>query len=325
MTTITTLYSKPYSAPVAEAPLAFEPLRRLLVASDGGARADGAMRLARALAERDGASVRLLSVLSAQPYVIPYGIDGIVTLPTQEMRRLAESRRRLELAEQSQRTDPAPGRWPVMVEDGAPAYVIAQTAADLGVDVVLTGPEQHGAVGRLMHGETALNVSRCGETPVLLVPSGSTRIPTTVVVGMDFSNTATNAARTAMRVIGPTGTLLLAHVQPTGTYEVAEEQDWHSLYMQGVDAAFERVIARLGASSGVMIQPVRLEGDPARALLDFTTREDADMLAVGSRGHTFLQRFLVGSVTTSLVRESRRAVLVSPRGSVTGAHGVRHD
>lgn len=318
MFTITTHYSKPYSARVSPAPLAVEPLRQLLLASSGDDRTDGALRLARALGERDGASVTLLSVVEPLRYMIPNGVDAMAALPTPEMKRIAESRRRIEIAEQLARTDAALTRWPVMVAEGAPASVIAQTAAELGADIVLTGSEQHGPVSRLLHGETALNVVRGGETPVLLVPATTSTIPRTVLVGMDFSNSALHAAWTAMRMIGPTGTLLLAHVQPT-SYTLTEERDWRSLYRQGVDAAFERVSAKLGEDSNIAIQTVRLEGDPARALLDLATREEADMLAVGARGHTFLQRFLLGSVATSLVRESSRTVLISPRASITRA------
>lgn len=231
--------------------------------------------------------------------MIPFGTEGYVTVPTPEMRRAAESRRRLELAEQRHRTGSPSDRWPVLIEDGAPASLIAQTAVALESDLVLTGPERHGSVGRLLHGETALDVSRGGETPVLLVPSGATTIPSTVVVGMDFSNTALHAARTAARVIGPAGTLLLVHVRPARSHSPEEEEDSRASYEHGVDAAFD--------------------GEPGRALLDFARAQNAGMLAVGSRGHTILQRFLVGSVATTLVRESRCAVLVSPLGASTRA------
>ena len=60
------------------------------------------------------------------------------------------------------------------------------------------------------------------------------------------------------------------------------------------------------------VTPVWLVGLPAEELIAFAAGHDADLIAVGRHGHRWLERLLVGSVTTAVVRESERSVLVVP-------------
>ncbi len=68
---------------------------------------------------------------------------------------------------------------------------------------------------------------------------------------------------------------------------------------------------KLANSSGMSdVEAQVLEGDPATAILEFATKNGADLLVTGSRGLSTFKRVLLGSVSTKLVQESRIPVLV---------------
>ena len=52
------------------------------------------------------------------------------------------------------------------------------------------------------------------------------------------------------------------------------------------------------------------EGDAAQVLLDVAEETDADLVAVGARGHGALRRFALGSVSAKLSHHSPKSLLI---------------
>jgi len=53
-----------------------------------------------------------------------------------------------------------------------------------------------------------------------------------------------------------------------------------------------------------------LEGDPATSLIEYASRNGADLIVMGSRGLSTFKRLVLGSVSSKVVQESRIPVLV---------------
>jgi len=53
-----------------------------------------------------------------------------------------------------------------------------------------------------------------------------------------------------------------------------------------------------------------LEGDPATSLIEYASRNGADLIVMGSRGLSTFKRLVLGSVSSKVVQESRVPVLV---------------
>ncbi len=64
------------------------------------------------------------------------------------------------------------------------------------------------------------------------------------------------------------------------------------------------------AQDGMEIRTLLLTGDPAQGILDTATKEESDLVVVGSRGTGTLERLLLGSVSERVVRFSKCPVLV---------------
>jgi nucleotide-binding universal stress UspA family protein len=84
------------------------------------------------------------------------------------------------------------------------------------------------------------------------------------------------------------------------------------IYKQGVLSAFKKIEERLEKVDLLDVRPVILEGKTAEELLAFAASHRADLLVTGAHGRTLVERMLIGSVTTKLLRAASCAVLVIP-------------
>lgn len=67
---------------------------------------------------------------------------------------------------------------------------------------------------------------------------------------------------------------------------------------------------KVASQKGVNAEGVVLEGDPANAILDYVSKNNADLIITGSRGLSTFKRMLLGSVSTRLVQEAKIPVIV---------------
>ncbi|AWR97058.1 universal stress protein [Acidianus sulfidivorans JP7] len=61
---------------------------------------------------------------------------------------------------------------------------------------------------------------------------------------------------------------------------------------------------------GIEAEGVVLEGDPATAILEYSNKNNADLIVTGSRGLSSLKRIFLGSVSSRIVQEAKVPVIV---------------
>jgi nucleotide-binding universal stress UspA family protein len=280
----------------------------IVVATDGLPQSRGALAMARALAGTLHGTINVVAVHQSIAMTAP---DGQLLLdPNVAASLRADLTRRVR--EQCTRT----GTNGVLTEDvevlnGEPARVINEVATSRGAQLIILGMGRHELVDRIFGDETALKVARASHVPVLAVPEGDFSAPRHAVVAIDFSEGSVRAARAALRLLTTDGVLDLVHVVPRDRllFDAWVAQDE---YMRFVRHSFTRFRARLAIPSNVRVDDVVLNGDPARELLAYATRVDADLISAGSHGHGLVTRLVIGSVTTKLLRMASCPVLVIP-------------
>ena len=62
----------------------------------------------------------------------------------------------------------------------------------------------------------------------------------------------------------------------------------------------------------IPFRPALHEGDPARIILDDADEMDIDMIVMAKRRHSAIERMLMGSVTNTVAREAKQAVVLFP-------------
>ena len=291
---------------------------RLLVAVTGGPDTCAPVTVAHALERRYSTEVSAIQVIDISNAALPTPLPSAFTLARDligDSPYAADARaRRVQFAELLGE----PNRWPVHIALGTPATEILRHAEAQGAALIVMGLRHHGALSRVFHDETTLVVARRARAGVLGIRPDLRGLPRRAVVGVDFGPTSLRGVRAALdvlaRPVNPGSALLrLVYVNRNAADGGREDTAGESLIVRlGVEAAFAQLMRELDAPPEVRIDSTVLYGDPASELLAFATESEADLIAVGSFRHERLERWMLGSVTTEIIRDGRCSVLVLP-------------
>jgi nucleotide-binding universal stress UspA family protein len=202
----------------------------------------------------------------------------------------------------------------IAVLQGTTAHAIVGAARQCGARVIVIGTGRHDTIGRFVHGEEALQILGITDRPVLIVPrdarAGSVAV---AVVAVDFSPASLRAARAALPMLSEGSLLMLVHVKPTGNSK-KEKVGWSDEpYEQRSQRLFKQFLRQLPTLPGVVVETKILQGeDASRTIVEYAKMCGAGLIACGRLGHSFVERVLVGSVSTALVRHATCPVLVAP-------------
>jgi len=291
--------------------------RRILVATDFSTAAERAYPIARALAERDGASLVVAHAFDTA--ALAYEGPGMGEIPLQTLAE-GELEARLHAALEQVVRDHFEGlpRTETRLRlDGSPAHGLVQMATRERADLVVVSTHGRTGLAYMLIGSVAERVVRHAPCSVLVVPTKGPVVsspPRRVLVGSDLSPLSEEALRAAAshaRATGGRTTLL--HVQrpipwvtpPSGGTDAS-----------GVPAGGGSPLASLRQSAsehfaGLEVSVAVLEHEsPVSALCAEAEREKADLIVLASHGRTGLERMLVGSVAERTVRHAGCPVLV---------------
>jgi nucleotide-binding universal stress UspA family protein len=290
--------------------------RRVLCATDLSEAADRAVQQADREARWHGAELALL-------HVIPMTYPGAPMTPEEVEHTMVEEERLASqiidvLLERVERlTGRDAGQVSVLVEDGAPAETIIAQADQLGADLLVVGSHGTGGARRLLFGRVAEYVAKHAHASVLIArpdhESGR------IVVATDFSGPDEPATRLAaeeavrrcaaltmvhsIEVLSPEVALGEPGAMPPlafGAYPIAELREI-------ARKRLTQTMARLGVTGDIEVT----EGPPADAIVKVAADEQADLLVVGTSGRTGIDRLLLGSVASGVIRRAPCSVLVA--------------
>jgi nucleotide-binding universal stress UspA family protein len=281
------------------------PTHPVIVATDGREQSDCAMAIGRLIASDRGA-MRIITVLKPLPIM---SAEGPLPMSADvEADRRALHRRRV--FDQGCRVLGQP--IDVELAEGDAALMLARIARQSRARMIVSGIGRHNISDRMFGDETALRLARVAEVPILAVADGLENAPSRIVIAMDYSESSISAARLALQLAAPNATIFLTHVAPLDS-----APGRHALIDRERERALRTLRDRLPVPSGIMVHPLLVKGDIATELLALASRDNCDLIAAGSHGYGFVERLLVGSVTTRLLRASICSVLCVPPSAVT--------
>lgn len=214
--------------------------------------------------------------------------------------------------------------WPVEVRVGDIASCIGACVHDSRAELVVMGLHRHGKIARAVGDDTVHEVMNTSTVPVLALRPGLGGLPRRLIVAMDFSAASLRAARLARHLMDERGIMYLAHVRSGLPIDDSEQSEgMRTIEAAGIEAAFKRVVGDLAAAPGMTISCITLQGSPAEALKVLADGVQPDLVAIGSQSHRWLDRLLLGSVASAIVREGRWSALVTPPASRMHPNGTR--
>lgn len=295
---------------------------KILIAYDGSSYADAAVDDLRRAGLPSEAEALVISVADVWSWPAPdkdtwpssaeeRDIFGLRKAQEESAQAIEEARQLV--AQATARVQAAFPSWHVEAEGygDSPAWAVIKQASERGADLIVVGTQGRSALDRFMLGSVSQKVlyeARCS----VRVARRSTRrddSPPRLIIGMDGSadaEAALNAVAardwprgTEVRVIAahsPLAPLAFSHfIQPialAGREYIADR----SLFAQKVvEASAERL-----RQAGLIASSLVKEGSPKQVLIDEAERWGADCIFVGARGLRRLERFLLGSVSSSV-------------------------
>jgi nucleotide-binding universal stress UspA family protein len=284
----------------------------ILVPLDGSELAEQILPYAKTLAAKTRAELVLLSaVVPVQTWLGASGTSA---------RWKEEAEKATSYLESVRQQISAVGRVRTKVMWGTAAGCIRDTADTEGADLIAMTTHGRSGFPRLVMGSVAGEVLHTARQPVLLVRAGQGQPPGEVnikriLVPVDGSPLSASvlpfiesvaqrldADLILERVVTPPVILYPGEVIPSALPVLDEIEAEARVYLDKLGETVKR--------RGIKVQEEVSVGYPAQAILDAADRYSADLLAMSSHSRSAVGRWLIGSTTDAVVRQSHRPCLI---------------
>jgi nucleotide-binding universal stress UspA family protein len=293
----------------------------IMAPTEGSDSERAAISVAVKLAQRFDAELRLVRVQSAP--LIMETIAQTPVIPTEEMllgERLAHLRKLEALGAECR----ALGEIRVItaLEDGPVGPTLRDYATKFNVDLIVMSSHSRGGLKRIALGSITDYLIRRTNIPVLVVRPPVSFIGATpgqavsrIVVPLDGSELAAqilpDVAALALRL---ESTVSLMHVLTPLSYSQKQIMQrglpWWDADTAAADAYLTRAASYLSEAGLAVSKDVVLSDDIATAILDYSARTRADIIALPTSGCGGMSRFVFGTVADEVTRKSTSSLLV---------------
>ena len=204
----------------------------------------------------------------------------------------------------------------IIIGQGTPADIISRLASEQQADMVITATHGKAGFKRFLLGSVTEKLIKTLHCPLLVLPpqEHASMPPDAVeiklnkiLVGCDFSSDSQLAFDYGLSMAQEfQAELHLSHVIKPSLYENERE---------GIDQLRGRLEKKLdgmvpeACRDWCTVKSVLLDGEPYIALVEYAKEQEMDMIVLGIRGHTLLEKLLVGATTDRLIRHSPAPVL----------------
>lgn len=284
-----------------------EDLRDIMVAVDFSAGCSAALRQASRIAVARGARLHVIHVIDA--LVVKELSDLLPGDSEQVGRQIAkDARDHLTAWTRDQLGDGDVAS--ISVEVGAAIEELIRKVRELCVNLLVLGVR--GSTVGIGTGSVASKAIKKAPTEVLLVHPDQQDRFRCLVVGIDFSETSRLVAVQAARLaVQEQAALHLVHVyrppwEVLHYYSPTPEAspDFQRQYRDALDGRLRSVLREVQRGADVDAHCALFESrSHGRGLAEYARRVDADLIAVGTRGHSKLRYLFVGSTAERVLRE----------------------
>ena len=274
---------------------------------------EGIVRTGAAVARALGASPWLVHAFAPPAFPSELGAldSGWIEEQTQELRqRLVRQARQTGLAE-------LPGFDPdqACLILGAPHHEIVELARRIDADLIVVGASEAGAIHRAFLGSTADRLVRKAPCPVLVVRSETGFPPMQALVPVDLSPASAEALRwgqSFLRQIGGaapaeiTALFVFNPLEVAGSLQFTEGQ-----MLRFAREEMSRFVA-VSTPPPTSLSCRVVTGYPREEILFAASEQQADLVILGTHGHSGLERMMIGSVAAQVLERAACNVLVVP-------------
>ncbi|ELZ28157.1 uspA domain protein [Halosimplex carlsbadense 2-9-1] len=278
---------------------------RVLVPVDGSPESRRAVGYALVLADAFDATVDALAVLDSSE--VPDVFDEGPTGQRVESAVRADALDALDAVRRRAAAAGIPATESVVV--GHPTEAVLDAVEASGAGLVVLAAHARGRLARFLHRSLAEAVARYAPVPVLTVAGPPTAPPPAfdrILLAVDGSESGRQARSWAF------GLARAFDATVSGLYVVETRLGSSGVLRDLLERRGEAVAREIrvqGARTGVEVDTATREGDPAREITAFAADHGVDLVVLGTHGRMGLDRLVMGSVASSVVRGADRPVL----------------
>jgi len=215
--------------------------------------------------------------------------------------------------------------WSVRAESSAdgPHWALVAKAGQSGADLIVVGSHGRSALSRLTLGSVSQQVLQYAPCSVRIArcapeAGGVVEGPVRLLLGIDGSVVSATAASAVAARAWPTGSqavvvgVLDSHAVFAGMDIGPEGEPGNKMQPDPV-ARLEASLKSAGEAlrrSGLSVTTSLLTGDAKRTLLAEAERHDVDCIFLGAKGHSRIDRLLLGSVSATVAARAYCSVEV---------------
>jgi len=290
----------------------------VLAATDFSQTAAAALDWALELARQHGARVELVHAVT-----VPPSLPGFVPTPGPAFESDVLEAAKARLAEAAAAASERGVEVATFLAPGTPSQVILDRARAVSALAVVIGTRGLTGLRHLLLGSTTQRVVHGAHGPVLTVHPGDLgkhRTIRTILVPTDFSRDADLAIHTAHRLLASLerdARLILLHAYNLPIEYTAYGPIPTSIrFLEDTGLEAERRLyetAQPFQREGLTIETLAREGDPAHVIAEEAEKRGADLIAMGTHGHSGLRHLLLGSTAERAVEHAPCPVMTIRR------------
>ncbi len=251
-------------------------VRRLLLATDGSAHSDGAVREALRLAKRRSSTLHVISVVNG--------------MREEELGSILKSIKDAASKEGIE--------CETTIARGDASGEIVKEAEKRRVDLIIMGRRGLDWLTKTIKGSVISKVTERANCNVLVVPEQASIECKTVLVATDGS-----AFGHAAAIAG------ISFARQCGSRLIALSATQSASGRAAAEANVNKVVEQAGLD-GVVVEPLTPVGKPHEAIVEAAGETDAGLIVIGAFGKSQPKRFLTGSIVEKVVESATCAVLV---------------
>lgn len=296
---------------------------KILLAVDGSRYSEMATKTLKALQLPPETEVTVMTVVPEHTFLGRITLNMLIgSASARELAHKAQEQKATELLKKPVETLRASGaKVESMVRWGRPAEEVVKRAREIGAHLVVTGAKGEGDTERFPLGSVAQKVMKYADASALLAREKTTSIRR-VLVATDGSKYSNEAIQLLLDLPLPRSSevFLVTAMQSWNPALVkAFTLDWETnqQILHDLQAAEEESAQSLLAASkkqfrekGYQVSSMVLKGEPAEEILMAADTLNPDLIALGAKGLTGIEAFLLGSVAQRVARFSRYSVLI---------------
>lgn len=231
----------------------------------------------------------------------------------------AEQAGRRLLERMKRRTRLVDGSADTKLVRGHPAEALTRIAARRRAHLILVGSRGVTDIRRFLLGSVSRQVVTHAPCPVLVVKK-PVPVIRRIIIGVDGSKQAQSAVEFLLQMPVPkTAHVTVVSVVPPLPIESSlHPSPLLNLALAPLERQARGVAIQVAArmrKAGLKATSLVIHGNPGHEIVKLAESERADLVVVGSRGLTGTSRFLMGSVSDSVVKYAPCPVLVARKGS----------